>query len=106
MNVPLTAVATVLVLIFLQVKAPKDDLRTKFARMDWTGNALVIAATTSTIIALTWGGVKYPWDSARVLVPLVLGLAGLVGFFLYEGKFPREPVVPWELFSYRTSFSG
>lgn len=103
---PLTGAATVLVIICLKVKAPKDDLRTKLSRMDWTGNALVIAATTSTIIALTWGGVKYPWDSARVLVPLILGLTGLAAFFFYEGKFPREPIVPWALFSNRTSFSG
>ncbi|KAG8934110.1 hypothetical protein FRC02_010593, partial [Tulasnella sp. 418] len=57
MNIPLTGIAAVLVFMFLRVKAPKDDFKTKMGRMDWTGNFLVIVSSTITIIALTWGGV-------------------------------------------------
>lgn len=106
LNVPLTAVATVLVFVFLHVKSPRADFRTRMGRIDWIGNTLVIAATTSTIIALTWGGVRYPWDSYKVLVPLILGIVGLIAFFIYEGFVPSEPVVPWELLKHRTSLSG
>ncbi|KAG8977222.1 hypothetical protein FRC05_002222 [Tulasnella sp. 425] len=106
LNVPLTTVATVLVFVFLHVKSPREDFRTRMGRIDWIGNILVIAATTSTIIALTWGGVRYPWDSYKVLVPLILGIVGLIAFFLYEGFVPSEPVVPWELLKHRTSLSG
>ncbi|KAG8923556.1 hypothetical protein FRC02_011057 [Tulasnella sp. 418] len=106
MNVPLTGLAAVLVFMFLRVKAPKDDFKTKMGRMDWTGNFLVIASSTITIIALTWGGVKYSWSSYQVLVPLILGLVGLVVFFGYEARYAKEPVVPWTLVSNRTSLSG
>jgi hypothetical protein len=32
------------------------------------------------------GGVMYPWDSWRTLTPLLLGVAGLVGFAFYEWR--------------------
>ncbi|KAG8901942.1 hypothetical protein FRB99_004997 [Tulasnella sp. 403] len=106
MNVPLTGVAIVLIALFLHVKAPKDDFRTKMKRMDWVGNFLVIAASSSIIIALTWGGARYEWDSFRVLVPLILGIVGLVAFFIYEFLVPLEPVVPLVLFKSPTSSAG
>ncbi|KAG8874653.1 hypothetical protein FRB97_005749 [Tulasnella sp. 331] len=118
MNVPLTTIAIAGVAVFLKVRAPKDTFSNKMRRMDWTltdansssylrsGNALVVAATTATIIGLTWGGVRYPWSSWHVVVPLVLGLVGLAGFLVYEANFPREPVVPWRLLTNRTTLAG
>ncbi|KAG8939282.1 hypothetical protein FRC04_006722 [Tulasnella sp. 424] len=106
MNLPLTAIAAVLVWFCLALKGPQDDLRTKMRRMDWTGNAIVIASTTVTVVALTWGGVKHSWGSAAVWVPLIIGLAGTALFFLWEAKAATEPVVPWELVNNRTALIG
>jgi hypothetical protein len=50
-------------------------------------------STTSVVIGLTWGGVQYPWSSGRVLLPLVVGLIGLVVFIIYEIYFCKPPVV-------------
>ena len=58
-----------------------------------SGNAIVVASTTACVIALTWGGVVFPWSSARVLVPLVLGLVGLVALMIFEAIVPRNPLV-------------
>ena len=58
-----------------------------------SGNLIVVASTTSFIIGLTWGGVNFPWSSAHVLVPLILGGVGLIGFMLYEGFVAKEPLV-------------
>ncbi|KAG9016030.1 hypothetical protein FRB90_003791 [Tulasnella sp. 427] len=106
MNLPLTAIAMVLVWFFLRLKTPQDDFRTKMRRMDWIGNAMIILATTLTVVALTWAGVKHPWSSYQVLVPLILGLVLTGAFFVYEAKFAIEPVVPWELVNNRTAFFG
>ncbi|KAG8980678.1 hypothetical protein FRB90_007547 [Tulasnella sp. 427] len=106
LNLPLTGIATALVLAFLHLKVPQDNLRSKMRRMDWIGNLLIIAGTTLSIVALTWAGVKYPWSSYKVLVPLVLGLAIIAVFFVYEARVAVEPVVPWELVNNRNSFIG
>jgi hypothetical protein len=61
--------------------------------LDCRGNILVTGSTTSVVIGLTWGGVKYSWSSARVLTPLILGLLGLCVFVVYEIYFCKPPVV-------------
>src|ERR1700733_1677853 len=71
-----------------------------------SGNAIIIASTASVILSLTWGGVKYPWSSYRVVVPLVLGLAGIASFMLYEFFLAPHPIVPRHLLGNRTSLSG
>lgn len=106
LNIPICGLAAGLVLIFLNLRTPPGTLSEKLAKMDWTGNALVIAATTSCMIGLTWGGVQYQWSSYHILVPLILGLAGLAGFLVYEACIPNNPVVPYHLLSTRTALSG
>ena len=54
---------------------------------------LVIGSSSAVILALTWGGVFAPWDSARVLAPLVVGLVALVLFLVWEAKWAAHPLV-------------
>ena len=54
---------------------------------------LVIASTAAVVLALTWGGVQFPWSSAHILVPLLLGFAGLLAFMWYESRFAQIPLV-------------
>ena len=58
-----------------------------------SGNTLVVGGTTSVTIALTWGGVAAPWDSSKVLVPLVVGLVVLILFLLWEARWATHPLV-------------
>lgn len=83
----------------------KTNIATSLARIDWTGNLIFIGACASTLIATTWGGSVYPWSSYHVLVPLIIGPLGLIGFVVFE-SFPRlapNPIVPLHLFTNRTS---
>jgi hypothetical protein len=54
---------------------------------------LIIASTCASILGLTWGGIKYPWSSPRVLSPLILGIVGLAAAILYEIKIAKQPTV-------------
>lgn len=86
--------------------------RTKFtARLktiDWGGNALFMIGFGLIILALTWGGVTYPWKSAAIIVPLVLGFLFSGVFFYWENllapgsllsqKLPwQRAMIPWEI---------
>ncbi|KAJ6482029.1 major facilitator superfamily domain-containing protein [Mycena vitilis] len=106
LNIPICGLAAILVILFLRLRTPPGTLREKFARIDYLGNILVVAATTSTIIGLTWGGIQFPWGSAHVLVPLIIGILGLVGFLVYEGRYAKHPMVPFSVMSTRTGLSG
>lgn len=72
----------------------------------YSGNALVILGTSVAIVGLTWAGTRYAWSSAAVLVPLIVGLAIIALFLLYEAKVPSNPTIPWEIISNRTSFAA
>lgn len=65
-----------------------------------------MGSSTAALLGLTWGGVQYPWSSARVLVPLILGFVGIICFMIYEALVPMEPTVPWRVLNNRTTVSG
>ncbi|KAF7930902.1 hypothetical protein EAE99_004152 [Botrytis elliptica] len=104
-NLPICAVSFALLWWFLRVKWDRElDLWDRLRRIDVLGNCLLVASTVSVLIALTWAGSLYAWSSFRVVVPLVLGLVGLVGFFWVESSgWIAEPVMPRRLFANRTS---
>ncbi|GAA5833067.1 hypothetical protein JCM11251_006502 [Rhodosporidiobolus azoricus] len=105
LNLPLTGIAMLLVLLFLDVKMPQTTTKEKLEQMDYA-NVLFVASATSTILGLTWGGVTYPWSSYRVLVPLILGIAGMVAFLYIERTFVKYPTVPFDILTHRTSLLG
>lgn len=57
----------------------------------FSGNGLIIASTCSVILGLTFGGVRWPWSSPRVIAPIVLGIVGLGLSLLYEFNVPSHP---------------
>ena len=61
--------------------------------IDISGYLLVIGGTASVILALTWGGLQFPWRSAQVLVSLIIGFSAIIAFFVVERFWSREPTV-------------
>ncbi|KAI0268427.1 major facilitator superfamily domain-containing protein [Russula aff. rugulosa BPL654] len=106
LNLPICALNATLVLLFLHLKTPPATLREKLSKIDIIGNILVTGSTTSIVIGLTWGGVRYPWSSTRVLSLLILGLMGLCTFVIYEIYFCKPPIVPVVLRMNWTGASG
>ena len=105
LNLPVGGLALVLLTMFLHVNYTKEkNLATSLSRIDWFGNVIFVASISAVLIALSWAGAQYSWSSFRVLAPLIVGLAGLVSFFVYEGsRFCVNPTMPLHLFSNRTS---
>lgn len=67
---------------------------------------LFIAATTGFLIPITWGGVMYPWNHWRTLVPLIVCGVGLIVFVIYEEWITRkgyEPMIRLSVFKNRTA---
>ncbi|RDW61771.1 MDR family MFS transporter [Aspergillus mulundensis] len=108
LNLPIAGVGLVLLVLFLRVKTTRATLAQLGRRLDWIGNALFVAASTSVLIGIGWAGAVHPWGSAQVVVPLVLGMLGLVATLVFEGVFEgtrycADPFMPLHLFSNRTS---
>jgi hypothetical protein len=51
------------------------------------------------MMGLQWGSREYEWTSPAVLTTFLLGAAIIAGFFVYEIKFAKHPMVPARIFS-------
>lgn len=110
LNIPIAGAAAILVVLFMKMKKPEGTLKQKLAKMDWmwvthpyttflkltflySGNTLCIGSTTAITLGLTWGGVTFAWNSARVISLLVIGFCGLCAFLAYEAWYATYPMV-------------
>jgi len=66
---------------------------------DFIGVILFTGGITVLLVGISWGGVTYPWKSAGVIVPIIIGALTLVAFGFWEvyGNL-AESVVPYKLF--------
>ena len=64
--------------------------------IDYLGSLLMVAATGSLLLALTWGGHRYAWVSPQI-IGLILLSALLTILFLRQQTIAREPVLPLSL---------
>ena len=100
---PFVGLALVLVPLTLVLAFKVSSLADKLRRVDWIGSVLFIRSTTSFLTPITWGGVSYPWDSWRVLVPLIIGIIGIVVFVAFEEYVATEPLIRLDVFKNRTA---
>ncbi|KAL4889766.1 major facilitator superfamily domain-containing protein [Aspergillus ambiguus] len=68
-------------------------------QIDYIGGFLSIVGTAILLVALQAGGYSHSWQSAYVLVQLLLGVALLAAFVLWEWKFCKDPMIPHDMFS-------
>ena len=62
-------------------------------RLDLLGAGLIVAATVCLLLALSWGGVRYPWASAPIL-GLVGATLALTLLFAWRLTTAPEPFLP------------
>jgi EmrB/QacA subfamily drug resistance transporter len=93
-NIPLGLVALAMTSARLKL-LPRHE---RYHRLDFFGAALMVCASTALMLALTWGGVSYPWTSAEVL-GLLAGSVALWVAFAWRLLTTAEPFLPLNLFS-------
>ncbi|KAG8629479.1 hypothetical protein KVT40_003344 [Elsinoe batatas] len=64
--------------------------------IDYLGGFLSIGGLILFMAGMQWGGYQYPWGSAHVLVPLILGAVMLVAFVVWQ-RFAANPMYPARL---------
>jgi MFS family permease len=127
-NLIVGVIAIILVIILLRkdLLGPQPlpeiegrDISTRHSRflariltIDYGGQILFLWGLGLLILSLTWAGGTYPWSSAAVIAPLVVGGVLSVAWLVYEylmspphlmsRVFPfQRAMMPWELLSKR-----
>jgi EmrB/QacA subfamily drug resistance transporter len=91
-NLPLAAIA----IAFLNNPLKKLPPVRGQHRLDLLGASLVILATTSLMLVLTWGGSRYAWTSPQILGLIAVSLVFWVLFGL-RIQHCDEPILPLEV---------
>ncbi|HXD27253.1 MAG TPA: MDR family MFS transporter [Arthrobacter sp.] len=106
LNLPLGAIAVLASIFLLHIPKKTNASRPK---IDVLGMMLMALATTTLVLAGTWGGNTYAWDSPTIL-GLLAGAVVAAGLFVLTESKVSEPVMPLMLFRNRnfvlTTFSG
>lgn len=93
-NLPVGLVS--LYMLFTHMPLLKMSLEKK-PRIDYLGAALIVTTFVPLLLALTWGGHAYAWDSARILGLFGVALVSLVLFIITEARV-KEPILHLSLF--------
>ncbi|KAM3423644.1 hypothetical protein BST61_g1064 [Cercospora zeina] len=105
-NLPASAIALLAIIKFLRVEYPyQGTVRQRLACIDWYGGSLLTGSTISVLLGISWAGSRYEWSSWPVLLPLLLGFLGIVGFVVLEAvkKKVEYALMPLRIFANRTS---
>ncbi|KXH30146.1 major facilitator superfamily transporter [Colletotrichum simmondsii] len=108
-NLPIGAVTIFVILFFFPdpVRSiPQETWRTRFIQMDPLGNMLFMPAIICLLLALHWGGVTYPWASARVIVLFLIFGFGMAGFLYLQYLGQENATVPPRIFKQRSVWSS
>jgi len=62
-------------------------------KIDVTGAALMMAAATTLLLALTWGGTRFPWLSQQIVLLIAAALV-LTALFVWRVLRAPEPFLP------------
>src|SRR5277367_6000406 len=74
-NLPVGAISVLVTTFILKpsnqkLEAQGSDLIAKLKQLDPIGNLIFFPGVVCLILALQWGGTRYPWGSARIIVLL------------------------------------
>lgn len=69
-------------------------------KIDYPGMITLILAVVTTMLALTWGGVEYPWLSPEIIGMFAFSAAMIVLFVTIERR-SAEPIIPMWIFKNR-----
>lgn len=110
-SAPIGAVTLLLTMCcFSDTRKPSDvvrmTLKQKISQLDLLSNLLFLPALTSLFLAFSWAGTKYPWDSGRVIGPLVTFAVLLAAFVYNQFRRGSAAALPPRIIKRRTVIAG
>ena len=84
----------------------KSSFKRRFLEIDPLGNLTFGPAVACLLLALSWGGFLYPWNSWRIIVLLICFVVLTIAFVATQVYLPTTAMVPGYLLRNRNIYSG
>lgn len=105
-NLPIGGI-TIAVIAFVLKHPKQEDMssltwKERLVRLDIPGNVLFMVTVICLLLAIQWGGVKYHWANARIIVLLILAALLCIIFVVLQIKLQEKATVPPRIFKVRS----
>ena len=105
-NLPLGAVTIFVIAVFFKSPARKNEesigFKKRSKQFDPFGTAVFIPAVVSLLLALQWGGTKYPWNNWRLIVLFVVFGVLIIAFIAIQFWKKDNATVPPRILAQRS----
>ena len=106
-NLPLGVVIVAGILFYFKAPPQNDEMRAlvwkeKLSRFDPIGTVAFLASIVCLLLALQWGGVKYRWHNARIIVFFIVFGAGIITWIVIQLRKGDYATVPGRIVKLRS----
>ncbi|KAJ7063877.1 MFS transporter [Mycena amicta] len=111
-NLPIGAVTLFFLVFFFRMPRSADHkpetmtLRARISQFDPLGTIVFVPAIVSLLLALQWGGSKYPWSDRRIIALFVVFGVLIIAFAIVQLWMGPNATVPLHIFRRRSVWSG
>jgi len=109
-NVPIGGLALAGLVLILPASPAPEKVEEGFLGMlkksDPIGNLCLAPAVVCLLLAVQWGGIKYPWDDAHVMALLVTGSVLFIAFAFVQCWVKDNGTIPPRIISQRSIASA
>ena len=95
---PLCILGFTIALLIIPQKPVEGKFLEKAKLIDWLGSFLSLVSLLLLLVAISGGGLSWPWNSSIVISMSIISGLALIGFFIVEAKHAKLPMVPLRLF--------
>jgi MFS family permease len=104
-NFPFCAIGIVMIPLVVRLPTNRPSLVQIALNLDWGGAFLFTASLFSFLFGITCGGTQYEWKDWRSLLPICLGLVGIVVTILWESRIAK-PMLRLSIFNSVSSYAA
>ncbi|RDI79583.1 hypothetical protein Vi05172_g10501 [Venturia inaequalis] len=99
-NLPIGIAVSMVLFIFIttpEQREPRMSWKTKIQRLDIPGLVLIVTATTLFLLALEWGGTRYPWRGWQTILLFCSSITILCAFIASQIRLGDMGTIPVSL---------
>ncbi|KAI4595045.1 hypothetical protein KJ359_007298 [Pestalotiopsis sp. 9143b] len=98
-NLPISGLAAVIIIHYLDIKHEHTSFKDGLRALDWSGIVTFLGCGAMLLLALDFGGIIFPWNSAKVIALLAAGGVLVFAFIYSEVKIAKHPLMPMGIFA-------